>query len=96
MNLRFSRQAADDLETIGDFIAKGNPGRAISFVEELQSHCTVLLDNPAAYPLHPELGADLRASVYGKYLIFFKVIGDELLIVRILHGARDLAKVLNL
>ena len=103
MNLRFSRKAAADLEDIGDFIAQDDPlraasrePRAASFVAELQGNCQKLLDNPDAYPTRPELGRGMRASAHGKYLIFFKSVGNDLLIVRILHGARNLTGILNL
>jgi len=46
--------------------------------------------NPTAFPLRPELGLGLRIGVHGKYLIFFKSTDEEMLVVRILHGARDL------
>lgn len=95
MNLRFSRKAAEDLEDIGDFIAQGDPLRAASFVAELQGNCQKLLDNPDAYPTRPELGQGLRVSVHGRYLIFFKSAGNDLLIVRILQGARNLTGILN-
>ena len=95
MNLRFSRKAAEDLEDIGDFIAQDDPLRAASFVAELQDNCQKLLNNPDAYPTRPELGHGLRVSVHGKYLIFFKSVGNDLLIVRILHGARNLTGILN-
>jgi toxin ParE1/3/4 len=37
--LFFSPRAEADLEDIGDYIARDNPARAISFLEELRSHC---------------------------------------------------------
>jgi plasmid stabilization system protein ParE len=34
MTLVFSPKAAEDLEEIGDYIARDNPQRAVSFIEE--------------------------------------------------------------
>ncbi len=96
MNLRFSLQAAEDLESIGDFIAEDNPARANSFVEELQERCQEMSRHPTAFPLRAELEPGLRIGVHGKYLIFFKSTDEEMLVVRILHGARDLTKLLKL
>jgi toxin ParE1/3/4 len=39
MRLVFSPRAALDLEEIGDYIARDNPRRAISFLGELEAHC---------------------------------------------------------
>ncbi len=95
MKLRFSRKAAEDLEEIGDFIARDDPLRAASFVAELQGNCMKLLDNPDAYPPRSELGRGMRVCVHGRYLIFSKPVGNDLLIVRILHGARNLKGILG-
>jgi toxin ParE1/3/4 len=37
--LVFSPRAEADLEEIGDYIARDNPARAISFLDELRAHC---------------------------------------------------------
>ncbi|MFL5069704.1 MAG: type II toxin-antitoxin system RelE/ParE family toxin, partial [Xanthobacteraceae bacterium] len=42
MNVVITDPAADDLETIGDWIAKDNPVRALTFVRELRVACDAL------------------------------------------------------
>jgi len=37
MNLRYSEDALDDLDQILEFIAKGSPARAVSFIEKIRS-----------------------------------------------------------
>lgn len=37
------------------------------------------------------LAADLRVIFYGKYAIYYLPRPDEVVIVRVLHGSRDLA-----
>jgi toxin ParE1/3/4 len=83
-------QAELDLEEIGDYIAADNPERALSFVSEIQAHCERIAKVPHAYPAWPELGEGLRCCAHGRYLIVFQPVTEEVLIVRILHGARDL------
>lgn len=39
MRLFFSPKAALDPEEIGDYIARDNPQRALSFLSELEDHC---------------------------------------------------------
>lgn len=95
MQLKFLPEAEKDLEAIADYIALNNPARALSFVQELKEQCYQLLDNPKAYPLKPELGKNLRLCVYGKYLIFYTLKANELLLVRILQGARNLPAIFN-
>lgn len=80
-----------DLEDIGDYIARENPHRAISFVLELMQQCDKIADMPLAFPLRSELGAGFRMAVFKKsYLIFYKIDEDVVRIERILHGARNI------
>ncbi len=88
--LVFSPRAEADLEEIGDYIARDNPARPISFLEELRAHCDRVAAAPASYPAREDLAAGLRMAVHGRYLILFRTNPDEARIERILHGARRL------
>lgn len=90
LSCRFAPVAEDDLEDIALFIAADSPGRALSFVAELRTHCVRIADQPEAYPLREEYGAGVRVTVHGRYLIFHAVREEALVIERILHGARHL------
>jgi len=86
--LVFSPRASVDLDEIGDYIARDNPARAISFVEELREHCAAILAAPASYAPREELGAGVRMAVHGRYLVLFRADADVVRIERILHSAR--------
>jgi toxin ParE1/3/4 len=90
MRIRFSRRAEADIEEIGDYIARDNPRRAVTFIAELRVHCRSLTDFPDAAPLRPALGDGVRMALHGRYLILYVVRGDLLEIRRVVHGARDL------
>ena len=79
-----------DLIEIGDFIALDNPERAASFVAEIESRMIEVAERPGSFPARDELHKGLRSARHGRYLIFFVKAGDEVRIVRVLHGARDL------
>ena len=93
MELRFSRRAERDLEDIADFIARENPARAVSYIQEVREHCRRLLMFPEAAPLRPELGEGVRLSVFGRYVILYLVHDEVLEIRRVVHGARDLDRI---
>jgi toxin ParE1/3/4 len=95
MRLSFSPLAEQDMESIGDYIAADSPARAVSFVLELRQQCQRIARNPLGYRARPELGAGLRSCAHGRYVVFFEVQADAITIVRILHGARDLAAALG-
>jgi len=82
--------AAHDLEEIGDYIAQDNPLRAASFIAELRAQCEKICLNPAGYRRRSELSDGLRSCPHGNYVIFFESTADQVTVVRILHGARDL------
>ena len=95
MRLVFTSLAEQDLEAIGDYIATDSPKRAVSFVRELRKQCQRIAQNPSGYRLRSELADRLRSCAYGHYVIFFEASSEEVAIVRILHGARDLPAVLS-
>jgi len=90
MHLLVTPLAAHDLEEIGDHIARDNPLRAASFIAELRAQCEKLCLNPAGYRRRSELSDGLRSCPHGNYVIFFESTADQVTVVRILHGARDL------
>ena len=90
MKTDFTREALDDLRRIEDHIAEDNPRRARRFVDELIDAASAIARSPLAYPVVPRY-ADLgiRRRVYGRYLVFYRVEGDRVTVIPILHGARD-------
>jgi toxin ParE1/3/4 len=82
--------AQADLIEIGDFIAQDNPERAASFLTEIEARMIQASERPQSFPLRDDVHKGLRSARHGRYLIFFLEAGDEVRIVRVLHGARDL------
>lgn len=78
-----------DLEAIGDFIAKDNPGNAANFVNGLIDRSLSIALAPEGYVARPELGEAIRSVAYDGYLIFYAAQDDLIRIERILHGSRD-------
>jgi plasmid stabilization system protein ParE len=60
------------------------------FVEELELACAGLADKPLRFQLVARFAArGVRRRVHGAYLIFYCVGPTEVIVLRILHGARD-------
>ncbi len=90
MIVYLSAQAEYDLEMIGDYIARENPARALSFLHELRAKCLGLADMPERFPLVPRYEVSgVRRRVHGDYLIFYRIEAEKVVIVHILHGAQD-------
>jgi toxin ParE1/3/4 len=90
MSIRFTRQAERDLEEIGDIISADHPSIALRFIRDIREHCDRIALTPLAYPARPELGPGIRCCVHQRYLILFQPGPIVVLIVRVLHGNRDL------
>jgi toxin ParE1/3/4 len=88
--------ARRDLIEIGDYIALDNPRRAASFVAEIEAEIARIAAQPGRFPARADLAPGLRAARRGRYLIFFLEAVGEVQIVRIIHGARDLPRALDL
>lgn len=93
-SLHFAPEADRDLESIADFIAAENPTRAASFIAEIRSRCKILREFPQSARRLPELGPNARILTYKRYVILYEDLHDQVLITRIVHGARDLLAII--
>ena len=89
MRAYFTPQAEIDLEEIGDYITLDNPRRAVSFIREMRQHCEEIAGGPHRYVARPDLGDAIRICAHGSYLIIFEPFDAGALILRVLHGARN-------
>lgn len=57
---------------------------------ELLDSCQRLAEMPRAFPLVPRYeDSGVRRRSHGRYLIFYHIDGDQLYVIRVLHGAQD-------
>ena len=95
MKVVFTEEARRDLRRIADYIGRESPGRALEFVRRLRHQAQDLAVRPLAFPLLWRFEkAGIRRRVYRSYLILYKVEADHVIIVRVLHGARNYAALL--
>lgn len=96
--VRLTPLAEAELEAIADYIARDNPRRALSFVQELRDRRLSLAYMPLAFPLVPRYeDRGIRHRVHGNYQIFYRVLGDppaRIDVLHVLHSARNYAALL--
>jgi toxin ParE1/3/4 len=92
--LVISEQARIDLREIADYIARDNPDRAETFIEELLAKMTAICEHPGGYRLRPEWRPDFRSSIHSGYHIIFRLSVDRVEIARVMHGSRDIPNLL--
>ena len=89
MGLVFTASAEMDLEAIGDYIALDNPTRALTFIQEIRKRCELIVASPRGAPLYEGLPDGLRQISFGRYLIFYKQVDTDIVVIRVLHAAQD-------
>lgn len=97
MKVRLTAEAEADLERIADTIARDNPPRALTFVQELRAACLGLAEFPERFALVPRYAeSGVRHRVHGNYMVFYRVEADCVTVLHVLHGAMDYEGVLSL
>lgn len=95
MRVVITAAAKADLLAIRRYIEADNPTRAVSFVEELLDRCLALADTPRAYPLVPRYERfGIRRCVHGDHLIFYRLQPEQIEVIHVLQGARDIEALL--
>ena len=68
------------------------PDSALDFVTRLQLTCEQLAQMPGMGRKRDDLGKGLRSFPVTKYLNFYRQAKDDIEIVRVLHGSRNIEK----
>jgi len=88
MELRWTEQAATDLEHIADYLFEKTPARAAELVHEIYDAPSGLLTFPdRGRPGRKQGTRELVLSSL-PYVVVYQITGDVIHIVRILHAAQ--------
>lgn len=85
-----TRRARQDLVGIWRHIAADNPAAADGLLDRIDERCARLVESPRLGPPRDDIRPGLRYVVVGEYLILYRIIDEGILIVRVVHGRRDL------
>ncbi len=90
MKVVYTSRAKTDLREIALFIARDNPVRARSFVRELRVKADEIGRGPLRWPhFQPLRDKKVRRRAFTSYGIYYVVTHDSVIVLRILHRARD-------
>ncbi len=98
-NLHLAPEAQDDLADIKEYIAKDleNPQAALSTVTKITKTIRLLREHAfigARLSSIADTDSDYRYLSSGSYLIFYRAVGEEVFVDRVLYGRRDYLRVL--
>ena len=89
-----SPEAISDLQNIYDFtFDEWGETQAEKYLNEIYAVFDRLTQHPQIGRLRIELADSLRSIPLGSHVIFFMPWQDDVAIVRVLHGARDVERV---
>jgi plasmid stabilization system protein ParE len=83
-----TRRAQAELRQIGRWIARDNPRRGKTYVEELLVTCRSLSQFPEQWAVVSERPEPVRRAIHGNYLIFYVLRPWRVLVTAITHGSR--------
>ena len=89
--VKIARRAETDLDEIWAYIAADGVDSANRFILKLERRMKSLSWSPRRCPLILEnelLGTQYRHLIVGKYRVVFRISGETVYILRIIHGAR--------
>lgn len=90
-----TKPATQDLNSIARFIARDNPVRARSYIERLRVKAKSIADAPHGYEvINSAFGRTVRRRPVDDYVIFYEIDEDRIVIIRILHSARDFSELI--
>lgn len=88
MMFRIAPEALVDIEMIADYLAIESPSAASGFERRLQELFTTIKGNPnIGRPTFRRQIRFMNTNPY-PYLVFYRVRGEEISVLRVMHGAR--------
>ena len=87
-----TQAARDDLAELWAYLAtEASEHLATETIQALQQSFARLQELPLSGPARDALAPGLRVAFRGQHAIYYKVEADALVVIRVLHGARDAA-----
>jgi toxin ParE1/3/4 len=94
---KLAADASSDLDDIWHYVATegGSAARSDRFVASLTDRFFALARNPYIGRRRDDLRSDLRSFPVGQYVIFYRIRDEDVVILRVLRGSRDIDSLLR-
>jgi toxin ParE1/3/4 len=89
MRVRWLNLALDDLDEIAEYIYRDNPDAARRIVRRLWKAARILSGQPEMGRPGRVPGTRELVVIKTPFVVPYRVVGSEIQILRVLHGARD-------
>ena len=92
---RLSALAESDLTDIWNYRADSGEEQADALIDRFVEQFVMLTTFKEAGRQRPDIRAGLRSFAMEGYVIFYRVVKDDIEIIRVLHGSRDIETLLR-
>ena len=89
--VEITRSAERDAVSAYEYIERKSPKRAAKWFAEIERQMRALSQLPTRCPIIPEaeeIGAEYRQLIWGNYRTIFRIDGNIVFVVRVIHGAQ--------
>jgi toxin ParE1/3/4 len=86
-----SSRAEEDLIEIWLYVAHDSPAAADRLLDRIDARLQQLSTMPMSGPARDDLSPGVRHLVIGNFLAFYRVGETEVVVMRVMHGRRDIA-----
>ena len=91
MKIVWTEPAVEDLRELHAYIARDSEMYASGFVERIILAVEQVADHPRVGRVVPEKNdKDVRELLYQHYRILYRIKGEQIEVLTVIHGARDL------
>lgn len=88
-------EAGRDIAEILDGLEERSPKAAHRLAAAINARCEAIGRFPEMGRARDELGPGLRSTNIKEYLLFYRLVGPEVRVLRVIHGRRNLPQVLG-
>lgn len=93
IRITFADEALTDLDSVYRYIAEDNMAAADRHREQLRQRWEQLMHQPRMGRTRDDLKPGYRCITEGDYLILYRIVSaEEVMVMRVVHGKRDLRK----
>lgn len=93
MRVRLSGKARRDLLDIYSYLFSRNPDAADRTLGAINDNLQRLADFPHSGRDRDEFGPGVRSLLVRSYLVFHRIEGDDIVVIRVVDGRMDLTKI---
>jgi len=92
--IRYTPAAVDDLDALFNFISEDNRSAALKMADNIEYAILKLATNPRLGAVLPSDEPARRTSAFRTivvkpYIVFYRIVNDDVIVARILHSRQD-------